>query len=111
LRPIFSKSIDLFTFIIGPGFFYRYTKEPIELTYFYANAIQYAVAKKAIVGLEFHGDLGNMKTPLEQGHYIIPNIDLQLSKNVLLSMGIGLGLNDRSETYTFRNTLQFSYQW
>ncbi len=111
LRPIFSKSIDSFTFIIGPGFFYRYTKEPIELTYFYANAIQYALTEKATVGLEFHGDWGNMKTPLEQGHYILPNIDFQLSKNILLSMGIGFGLTDQSEAYTFRNALQFSYQW
>ena len=114
LRPIFSKAIDSFTIIIGPGFFYRYTAEPSELTYFYANAIQYNLSDTMRVGLEFHGDLGGIRdlgTPSKQSHFIVPNIDLLLHKNVVLSMGIGIGLNDQSEEYLFRNSIQFSYQW
>ena len=114
LRPIFSKSIDSLMIIIGPGFFYRYTEEPLELTYFYANAIRYNFSDKAIVGLEFHGDLGvlgNLGTPSKQSHFIVPNVDIQLHKNVILSLGVGIGLNCQSEEYLLRNSIQFSYQW
>lgn len=111
LRPIFSKSVDAFTFIIGPGFFYRYTEEPKELTYFYANAIQYALSNKTKVGLEFHGDLGDKITASKQSHYIVPDIDIKLHEKVILSVGIGFGLNEQSEKYTFRNALQFNYKW
>lgn len=111
LRPIFSKNIDSFALIIGPGFFYRYTEEPKELTYFYANAIQYNLSDKITTGLEFHGDLGNLKASSEQSHFIVPNIDIQLHEKVILSIGVGIGLNDQSEKYLFRNSLQFSYRW
>lgn len=114
LRPIFSKSINSFTIIVGPGFFYRYTEEPKELTYFYANAVQYDISDKVTAGLEFHGDLGdteNLGAPSKQSHFIVPTVDIQLHKNIVLSIGIGIGLNDQSEDYTFRNALQFNYQW
>ncbi|UJS17344.1 MAG: hypothetical protein L3J17_15750 [Candidatus Jettenia sp.] len=111
LRPIFSKSIHSFTLIVGPGFFYRYTEEPRELTYFYANAIQYSPSDKVTIGLEFHGDLGGLRTSSEHSHFLVPNIDIQLHEKILLSIGIGIGLNDQSEDYVFRNSLQFSYQW
>ena len=111
LRTIFSKSIDSFAIIISPGFFYRYTDDPLGLTYFYANAIQYGLSDKVTLGLEFHGDLGEMKTASEQSHYIVPNIDIQLHEKALLSIGVGVGLNEQAEKYTFRNSLQLSYQW
>src|SRR3990167_3353609 len=65
----------------------------------------------ARLALEFHGDLGEMKTASEQSHYIVPNIDIQLHEKALLSIGVGVGLNEQAEKYTFRNSLQLSYQW
>lgn len=111
LRTIFSKSINPFTIIIAPGFFYRYSEEPLGLTYFYANAIQYGFSDMLTIGLEFHGDLGEMKTSSEQSHYIVPTIDIQLSEKALLGIGVGVGLNEQAEKYTFRNSLQLSYKW
>lgn len=111
LRPIFSKSIDPFLIIIGPGFFYRYSETPLGLTYFYANSIEYSMSDRVIFGLEFHGDLGEMKTASEQSHYIVPHFDVQLHEKALLSIGVGVGLNEQAEKYTFRNSLQLSYQW
>lgn len=106
LRPIFSKSIGKWTFIIGPGFFYRYSDVPIGLTYFYANAIQYDISDTATFGLEFHGDLGTMQTATEQSHFIVPNLDIQLNKNITLSIGVGFGLNAQAEQHTYRASLQ-----
>ena len=111
LRPIFTKSVDNFTFILGPGFFYRYEEAPIGLAYFYANAVQYNISDKITTGIEFHGDMGDMRVSSSQAHYVVPNIDIQLSKMLVVSVGIGFGLNNQSEEYTFRNALQVGYQW
>lgn len=106
LRPIFSKSIGQWTFIIGPGFFYRYSDTPVGLTYFYANAIQYDLSDSVTLGLEFHGDLGTLRTAAEQSHFIVPNLDIQLNKSTVLSIGVGFGLNAQAEQHTYRASLQ-----
>jgi hypothetical protein len=52
-----------------------------------------------------------MRISSNKAHSIIPNIDIQMSKMLVLSVSIGFGLNNQSEEYPFRNALQVSCQW
>jgi len=113
-RFIFEKNFRNFSLILGP-MFVQNIAGPDDLggpNYGFANALLFDVSEKVGTSLELHsfmgesGDLGNLS---DQSHYLVPNVDFAVTKNMGFSIGAGIGLTSASDDFTLRVGFNYTY--
>lgn len=63
--------------------------------------------------IEYYSDLGQLPTfsPLaHQGHQIVPGGDIRLSKHLLWSVGLGVGLSPATNSFVVKSRLEYSFK-
>lgn len=102
-RPIFQKSFDTFSLVLGP-IAMKDIAAPNDAklgdwSYAHASAIMMNVSDKVGFNIELFGfGLGDA----DSTHYIVPNIDYSISDAMSISIAPAFGLTDNSDDYTFR---------
>ncbi len=113
-RFIFEKNFGSFSLILGP-MVVQNIGGPDDLgkpNYGFANALLFDVSDKIGVNLELHsfmGESGNIGNLSNQSHYLVPNVDIALTKHLGMSIGTGIGLTSQSDDFTFRLAFNYTY--
>ncbi|MBI5185482.1 MAG: hypothetical protein HZA01_07125 [Nitrospinae bacterium] len=115
-RPIFEKNFERFSIVIGPIIVKELSAPggtPLAgPTLGYANAIMFGLTDRVGFNLEFHGSLGearDMRFMNRQGHYLLPNLDIAVTRNINFSLGTAFGLTGVSDDFTLRAALQYGF--
>lgn len=115
-RPIFEKNFEKFSLVFGPIISKELSAPnnvPLgEWNFGFANAIMMDITDRVGVNLEFHSFLGgsqNLRFLNRQSHYLVPNIDYAVTKNMSLSVGTGFGLTALSDNFTLRISVAGSF--
>jgi hypothetical protein len=114
LRPIIEKNIGHFQFDLnpvveralhGPGVHQGWGFEP-------AFRVAYEVNERFSPSLEYYSSDGPFPTflPLkQQTHQIFPGGDLNLTKNLVWSFGVGIGLTSAGDRLIYKSRLEYSF--
>lgn len=114
-RFIFEKNFENFSIVLSPILIKDFSGSG-ELggwTFGYANAILVDINDRIGFGLEFHGsmgewdDLGHSKI---QSHTIVPNFNIDVTKDIAWSIGAGFPLTDATDDFTFRTAIAYSWK-
>ncbi len=99
LNPVFERALH------GPGVHQGWNFEP-------AFRVGYELNERFTPSLEYYSANGPLPSflPLKQQiHQIFPGGDLKLTKNFLLSFGIGIGLTPTGERLIYKSRLEYSF--
>lgn len=102
-RPIFQKSYDTFSVVIGPiamkDIAAPNDAELGDWSFAHASAVLMNVTNKIGFNLELYGfGLGTANST----HYFVPNIDYAIDDSMSVSIAPAFGLTDTSDDYTLR---------
>ena len=99
LNPIFDKHLSGDD--VGEG-----------LEFEYAAGVYLKGLGAITPGLEFYGkmgEIGNLKSPNEQQHFIFPVIKAVISKHVDIDLGLGFGLTGQSDDLVVKGIFSYAY--
>lgn len=114
LRPIIEKTIGHFQLDLnpvferalhGPGIHQGWSFEP-------AFRVAYELNERFTPSLEYYSDDGPIPSflPVEQQiHQVFPGGDLKVTKNLLWSFGIGVGLTPAGDRLIYKSRFEYSF--
>jgi len=115
-RPIFEKNFEKFSLVFGLVISKELSAPnnvPLgKWTLGFANAIMMNLTDRIGFNLEFHSFMGesqDLRFLNRLSHYLVPNIDYMVTKNMTFSVGAGFGLTPISDNFTLRISVASSF--
>lgn len=94
LNPILTKGVSGPEVIKGLGFEY-------------AAGVYFRAFHRVTPGLEFYGDLGELKKTDRHEHYLFPSFEYRTGTGWRWEAGAGFGLTDESDRFIIRNIISY----
>jgi hypothetical protein len=95
LNPILSKTVS------GPQ-----VSEGVEFAY--AAGVYWRNFHHVVPGLEFFGDMGELKSTPAHLHYVVPGVAINFGTGWKWEAGAGFGLTDESDRMILKNIISYS---
>ena len=114
MRLILEKDLGAFTVQINPIFEKSLSGESTNIgtEFSYAAKTLYRWRPWLKPGVEFYGDIGPLSNPdrsSRQAHYVIPEVDLLLARQLKLNTGVGFGLTHGSNSCLIKFNLEYEF--
>ncbi|MBI1821461.1 MAG: hypothetical protein HY036_11225 [Nitrospirae bacterium] len=110
-RLILEKAVHRWTVRLNPIFTKKMSGPQISegIGFEYAAGIYWRNFHYFVPGVEFFGDLGELKNTPSHAHYIFPTIEWHSGSGWRWETGIGFGLTDESDRMIIKNILLYSF--
>ncbi|MHB8482843.1 MAG: hypothetical protein ACYDBV_08970 [Nitrospiria bacterium] len=109
-RVMLEKSIQRWTIRLNP-ILTKTTSGPgvsDGVGFEYAAGIYWRNFHHVVPGLEFFGELGEIRTTPTHIHYIFPGFEINFGTGWKLESGVGFGLTDESDRMIIKNIISYS---
>lgn len=115
IRVILEKNIGPIQIKLNPIFDKHLSGGEVEegLEFEYGAGIYIKGLGAIRPGLEFFGkmgEIGSLKSPDEQEHFIFPAVKIGLPRNFDVEFGVGFGLTRQSDDLVFKGIFSYAYE-
>src|ERR1700693_197045 len=109
-RLILEKSFQRWTLRLNPVFTKNTSGSGVSegLGFEYAAGIYWRNFHRFVPGLEFFGELGEIKSTPTHIHYIFPGFQFNFGTGWKWEAGAGFGLTDESDRFIIKNIISYS---
>jgi len=112
-RPLVSRDVGRFSFDLNPGFeLPTVSEERRTLEFNYAARVYYRWSRRFVPGLEFYGDIGQIRTidpSRDQEHYVFPVLYGRLARGLKFVAGPGFGLTRTSDPVILKLGVEYEF--